>query len=86
MPTMTLPTAASTSHTSGYVSKASINRSTSIQYINIPTGYNSTAAYYTINPVPDGAVYPPSSISASSATITTGTNTLTLAKTVQTQT
>jgi len=45
--TMTLPTAASS--TSSGTSKATIGRSTSAQYINIPTGYNSAASYYTIS-------------------------------------
>ena len=79
---MTLPTAASSSATSGYTSKATISRSTSTQYINIPTGYNSAGAYYTISATPNGTVTAPSSISGTSATISTGTNTLTLTKTV----
>jgi len=54
MPTMTLPTSASSSATSGYTSKATIGRSTSDQYINIPTGYNSAGAYYKINAVANG--------------------------------
>ena len=80
MPTMTLPTAASSSHTGS--SKATIGRSTSAQYINIPTGYNGTAAYYTISAVANGTVTAPSSISGTTATVSTGTNTLTLTKTV----
>lgn len=82
MPTMTLPTSAAASATSGYTSKATISRSTSDQYINIPTGYNSAGAYYKINAVANGSVTAPSSISGSSASISTGTNTLTLTKTV----
>ena len=77
---MTLPTSASS--TSSGTSKATIGRSTSAQYINIPTGYNSAAAYYTISATPNGSVTAPSSISGSSATVSTGTNTLTLTKTV----
>ena len=46
---MTLPTTTSSSATSGYTSKASIDASTSAKYINIPTGYNSAGAYYKIN-------------------------------------
>lgn len=80
MPTMTLPTSASS--TSSGTSKATISRSTSAQYINIPTGYNSAAAYYTISATPNGAVTAPASISGTSATVSTGTNTLTLTKTV----
>lgn len=79
---MTLPTAASASATSGYTSKATISRSTSDQYINIPTGYNSAGAYYKISAVANGTVTAPASISGTSATLTTGTGTLTLTKTV----
>ena len=77
--TMTLPTAASS--TSSGTSKATIGRSTSNQYINIPVGYNSTAAYYTISAVANGSATGPSSLSGTSATVSTGTNTLTLTKT-----
>lgn len=79
MPVMTLPTAVSS--TSSGTSKATISRSTSDQYINIPTGYNSAAAYYKISAVADGSVTGPSSLSASSAAVSTGTNTITLTKT-----
>lgn len=75
---MTLPTAASS--TSSGTSKATIGRSTSNQYINIPVGYNDTAAYYTISAVANGSATGPTSITQSSATISTGTNTLTLTK------
>jgi hypothetical protein len=47
MPTMTLPTSYSTSATG--TTKATIT-ATGIHYINIPTGYNSTAANYKIQP------------------------------------
>lgn len=77
---MTLPTAASSSATSEYTSKATISRSTSDQYINIPVGYNDTAAYYTISAVANGSATGPTSITQSSATVSTGTNTLTLTK------
>lgn len=80
MPTMTLPTSASSS--SSGTSKATISRSTSNQYINIPTGYNGTASYYLISATPNGTATAPSSISGTSATVSTGTNTLTLTKTV----
>ena len=80
--TMVLPTSASASAATGYTSKATISRSTSDQYINIPTGYNTAGAYYKVNAVPNGAVTAPSSISGSSATVSTGTNTLTLTKTI----
>ena len=80
MPTMTLPTAAASS-SSGTL-KATINRSTSNQYINIPTGYNTAAGYYLISATPNGSVTAPSSISGTSASVSTGTNTLTLTKTI----
>ena len=82
MPTMTLPTSATTSPTSGYTSKATIGRSTNDQIINIPPGYNSTGAYYRISAVANGSASAPTSISGSTATVSTGTNTLTLTKTV----
>ena len=46
MPSMTLPSAASS--TSSGTSKATITPGSSAQYLNIPTGYNATAQYYTI--------------------------------------
>ena len=78
---MTLPTSAAASATSGYTSKATISRSTSDQYINIAPGYNSAGGYYKINAVANGSATGPSSLSGSSATISTGTNTITLTKT-----
>lgn len=80
MPTMTLPTAAASS-SSGTL-KATINRSTSNQYINIPTGYNTAAGYYLISATPNGVTTSPASISATGATVSTGTNALTFTKTV----
>lgn len=52
VPALTLPTAAST--VSSGTNKATISRSTSNQYINIPTGFNNTAQYYTVSAVADG--------------------------------
>ena len=80
--TMTLPTSAASSATSGYTSKATISRSTSAQYINIPPGYNSVGGYYVISAVANGSASAPTTISGTSATVSTGTNTLTLTKTV----
>lgn len=80
--TMTLPTAATSSATSGYTSKATISRSTSDQYINIPTGYNTAGAYYKVSAVANGSATAPASITGTSANVSTGTNTLTLSKTV----
>lgn len=79
--TMTLPTTAAANATSGYTSKATIGRSTSAQYINIPPGYNASGAYYLISATPNGSATGPTSLSGTSATVTTGTNTLTLTKT-----
>ena len=79
--TMTLPTSATSSATSGYTKKATISRSTSTQYINIAPGYNSAGGYYEISAVANGSATGPSSLSGSSATVSTGTNTLTLTKT-----
>ena len=78
---ITLPSSAAASATSGYTSVATISRSTSDQYINIDKGYNSTNSYYKISAVPNGSATGPTSLSGSSATISTGTNTLTLTKT-----
>ena len=80
MPLMTLPTAA-TSSSSGTL-KATINRSTSNQYINIPTGYNSAGGYYLISATPNGKVVPASTISGTGASVSVGTNTLTFSKTI----
>ena len=79
---MTLPTAASTSSTSGATRKATIGRSASTRYINIPVGYNDTAAYYQISAVANGSATNSGTASATSATLTTGNNTITLSKAV----
>ena len=68
MPTMTLPTSASSS--SSGTSKATIGRSTSAQYINIPTGYNGTASYYTISATPNGSATTPATTITANPTIT----------------
>ena len=74
MPSMTLPTSAAASATTGYTSKATISKSTSDQYINIPTGYNAAGAYYKIDAVPNGTAGTPSaskgSVSNHSITVT----------------
>lgn len=80
--TMTLPTTTATSAASGYTSKATIDRNTADRYLNIPPGYNSSGGYYKISKVANGSVTAPSSISGTSATVSTGTNTLTLTKSV----
>lgn len=78
---LTLPTAAASSATSGYTSKATIGRSTSAQYINIPPGYLATGGYYTISAVANGSATTPAttisvtpSISVSSAGVITASN------------
>ena len=80
MQAMTLPTAPTTTSTGTL--KATIDRSTATRYLNIPTGYNSASAFYTISSVPNGTVTAPTTITSTGATVTTGTNTLTLSKTV----
>lgn len=70
MPSMTLPSAASA--TSSGTSKATITPGSSAQYLNIPTGYNDTAQYYTI-----GA-------SGGGGTLTVATKTLTNTAVAQT--
>lgn len=77
---MTLPT--TTASTSSGTIKATVSRSTSDQYINIPTGYNGATASYKISAVVNGTATPTASLSGSSATLTTGINTLTLQKTI----
>jgi len=57
MPSMTLPNSPSSS--SSGTSKATIGRSTSTRYLNIPTGYNSIAQYYTISAVSNGTAGTP---------------------------
>ena len=49
---MTLPSASSS--TSSGTSKATITPGASAQYLNIPTGYNGTAQYYTISAASGG--------------------------------
>ncbi len=77
---MTLPTSAVT--TSAGTVKATITRSTATRYINIPVGYNSTAAHYVISAVANGTVVPPTTITGSQATVTAGTNVLTFSKSI----
>lgn len=50
---MTLPSASSS--TSSGTAKATITPTSSAQYLNIPTGYNDTAQYYTIAAASGGA-------------------------------
>lgn len=84
VPAQTLPSGNNpTSSTStGTSAASSIGRSTSNQYLNIPTGYNDTAKYYTISATANGSVTAPTTITGTSATVSTGTNTLTLSKTI----
>ena len=78
MPAITLPSAVSS--TSSGTSKATLTLTGGTKYLNIPTGYNGTAQYYTLS-VANGSATGPSSLSGTSATVSTGTNTLTLTKT-----
>ena len=78
MPAITLPTAVSS--TSSGISKATLTLTGGTRYLNIPTGYNGTAQYYTLS-VATGSATGPSTVSGTSATVSTGTNTLTLTKT-----
>lgn len=78
----TLPTTVASSATSGYSLKATVNRSTSDQYINIAPGYNTAGGYYKISAVANGSVTAPATITGTDAAITPGTNTITLIKTV----
>ena len=55
--TATLPTTAVTTSTG--TTKATVGRSTSDQYINIPVGYNTAAANYKISAVANGSVSTP---------------------------
>ena len=72
MTTMTLPTAVSSSGSG--TAKATVSRSTSDQYINIPVGWNSAAAYYKVPAVPNGTAGTPTaskgSVSNHSITVT----------------
>ncbi len=77
---MTLPTSAAT--TSSGTAKATITRSTATRYINIPVGYNNTAAHYVISAVANGSATGPSSVSGTGATVSAGSNTLTFSKTI----
>lgn len=63
MPTQSLPTTASSTATG--TRKATIASSTSTQYINIPTGYNSAAAYYQLS-APTAMTLPTTTSSTSS--------------------
>lgn len=70
MPSMTLPSSASS--TSSGTSKATITPGSSAQYLNIPTGYNATAQYYTIGASGGGG-----SVSVATTTWSNSTNTTT---------
>jgi len=53
VPSQTLPSSASNSHTGTNIAfiRSDLGSSPSPKFINIPTGFNSTAKYYTIDPV-----------------------------------
>ena len=75
MPSMTLPSTASGTATG--TRKATIASSTSTQYINIPTGYNSANAYYQLSP-PSAMTLPTTTSSTATGTqkasVTPGTS------------
>lgn len=79
--TIELPTTTQAGVDVGYTHKATFDPTTAIQHLEIPQGYNTANYYYRINAMPTGSATGPSSLSGSSATITTGTNTITLTKT-----
>ena len=64
-----------------YQAKTNITPTTSSQTITPDNGYDALSSVQ-INAMPSGSVTAPSTISGSSATVSTGTNTLTLSKTV----
>lgn len=70
VPAMTLPSASSS--TSSGTSKATITPTSSAQYLNIPTGFNPTAQFYTIaaSGGGGGASYSSGSITPSSNSLT----------------
>jgi len=57
--TTTLPTAVDSSAASGSILKATVSRSTSDQYINIPAGYNTAAGHYKVSAVANGSATTP---------------------------
>lgn len=80
---MTLPTATATTATG--TNKATISRSTATRYINIPTGYNSASAYYTISSTPNGTATTPATTITTNPTITVNSSGLITATNSKTQ-
>lgn len=80
VPAQSLPTSASS--TSSGTTKATIGRSTSDQYINIPKGYNNAIANYKVSAVPNGSASPAAVISGTSASVDRDGTTLYLSKTI----
>ena len=76
---MTLPTATITSGQSG-TNKLTINRATGTRYLQIPAGYNASAAYYTISGVADMTLP-----TAAVTTAPSGTNKATISRSTSTQ-
>lgn len=77
---MTVPTATSASGSG--TRKIIVTPSTTSQYINLPTGYNSATAYFQINAMAAGSATPQASISATGATVSVGNGTLTFSKSI----
>lgn len=69
---MTLPTTTSTVAVG--TQKATISRSTSSQYLNIPTGNNEAAAYYEISATPNGSATTPTKTITPTTSITVSAN------------
>ena len=81
VPAMTVPTSTSASGT-GTRKITVVPSPTTTQYINLPTGYNASTAYFQINTITGGSVTAPSTVSGTAATLSTGNGTLTLSKVI----
>lgn len=68
VPTVTLPT--QTANSPIGTQRAAINPSTSVQYLNIGTGYNTAAKYYTISAMTAGSATTPSTTITANPSIT----------------
>ena len=78
---ITLVDVTNTAPSGTYQAKTNINPTTSSQTITADAGYDALSSVQ-INAMPAGTTTAPTSISGTSATVSTGTNTLTLTKTV----
>lgn len=71
VPTMTLPSGVS--ETSSGTLKAMISRQPQQRYLNIPQGYNPTAQYYNLQPIPDATVTMPENMMDDNAAVSVPT-------------